>query len=53
MNAAGRRAHCRYIAERITAKLRWSLTADETEVVALRDAVDGGPDQRMTWELAA
>ncbi|MEU9519707.1 hypothetical protein [Streptomyces sp. NPDC048224] len=34
-------AHCRYIAERIAPKLRWSLRADETEVAALRDAVDG------------
>ncbi|CAM5736433.1 hypothetical protein STENM223S_07692 [Streptomyces tendae] len=46
-------AHCRYIAEWIGTKLRWSLTADETEVAALRDAAGGCPSQQVTWELAA
>ncbi|CAC36553.1 HNH endonuclease family protein [Streptomyces sp. NRRL_B-16638] len=46
-------AHCRYIAEWVGTKLRWSLTADETEVAALRDAASDCPGQRVTFELAA
>ncbi|MEU9647202.1 HNH endonuclease family protein [Streptomyces sp. NPDC048188] len=46
-------AHCRYIAEWVATKLRWNLTADETEVTVLREAAGGCPDQRVTWELAA
>ncbi len=45
--------HCRYIAEWTATKLRWSLTADETEVAALREAAAVCPDQQVTWELAA
>ncbi|WP_435607091.1 HNH endonuclease family protein [Streptomyces ardesiacus] len=46
-------AHCRYIAEWVGTKLRWSLTADETEVAALRDAASDCPGQQVTFELAA
>lgn len=45
--------HCRYIAEWVATKLRWSLTADETEVAALRDAAGSCPNQQVTYELAA
>ncbi|MEU9523315.1 hypothetical protein [Streptomyces sp. NPDC048224] len=41
-------AHCRYITEWIAPKLRWNLTADETEVAALREATAGCPDPRVT-----
>ncbi|MBQ0954216.1 HNH endonuclease family protein [Streptomyces sp. RK76] len=44
---------CRYIAEWVGTKLRWSLTADEREVAALRDAASGCPGQQVTYELAA
>ncbi|MFI7396556.1 HNH endonuclease family protein [Streptomyces tendae] len=46
-------AHCRYIAEWVGTKLRWSLTADETEAAALRDAAGNCPNQQVTYELAA
>ncbi|MDN3249761.1 HNH endonuclease family protein [Streptomyces sp. ZSW22] len=45
--------HCRYVAEWVATKLRWSLTADETEVAALREAADGCPEQSVTYEPAA
>jgi hypothetical protein len=40
--------HCRYIAEWVGTKLRWSLTVDETEVAALREAASSCPDQSVT-----
>lgn len=46
-------AHCRYIAEWVATKLRWNLTAGETEVAALRAAAGGCPDQQVAWELTA
>jgi Domain of unknown function (DUF1994). len=45
--AAG--VHCRYVAEWVGTKLRWSLTADETEVAALHEAAAGCPDQSVTY----
>jgi hypothetical protein len=48
--AAG--VHCRYIAEWVATKLRWSLTADETEVAALDVVAAGCPDQTVTYEPA-
>ncbi len=45
--------HCRYVAEWVATKLRWNLTADETEVAALREAADGCPEQSVTYEPAA
>ncbi|WP_369180982.1 HNH endonuclease family protein [Streptomyces mutabilis] len=45
--------HCRYVAEWVATKLRWSLTADETEVAALREAADGCPEQSVSYEPAA
>jgi hypothetical protein len=43
----------RYVAEWIATKLRWSLTADEAEVAALREVAAGCPDQTVTYEPAA
>ncbi|MFC9117655.1 HNH endonuclease family protein [Streptomyces sp. NPDC057092] len=48
--AAG--AHCRYVAEWVATKLRWSLTADEAEVAALAEKAAGCPDQSVTYEPA-
>ncbi|MFC7993999.1 HNH endonuclease family protein [Streptomyces pilosus] len=48
--AAG--VHCRYGAEWVATKLRWSLTADEAEVTALREMAADCPDQTVTYELA-
>ncbi|TWD12895.1 uncharacterized protein DUF1524 [Streptomyces sp. T12] len=45
--------HCRYAAEWVGTKLRWSLAADETEVAALRETAAGCPDQTVTYEPAA
>ncbi|MEU5677024.1 HNH endonuclease family protein [Streptomyces rochei] len=45
-------AHCRYIAEWVGTKLRWSLTADETEVATLREAASDCPDQQVNYEPA-
>ncbi|MYW54259.1 DUF1524 domain-containing protein [Streptomyces sp. SID8376] len=45
--------HCRYVAEWVAAKLRWSLTADEAEVSALGETAAGCPDQSVTYEPAA
>ncbi|CAL9674133.1 hypothetical protein SUDANB176_07637 (plasmid) [Streptomyces sp. enrichment culture] len=44
--------HCRYVAEWVATKLRWSLTADETELVALHEVAAGCPDQAVTYEPA-
>ncbi|MFF3489246.1 HNH endonuclease family protein [Streptomyces sp. NPDC002701] len=43
---------CRYVAEWVATKLRWSLTADEAEVAALREVAAGCPDQTVTYESA-
>ncbi|MDN3258114.1 HNH endonuclease family protein [Streptomyces sp. MA25(2023)] len=45
--------HCRYVAEWVATKLRWNLSADETEVAALREAADGCPEQQVSYEPAA
>ncbi|GGZ81773.1 hypothetical protein GCM10010308_63530 [Streptomyces vinaceusdrappus] len=45
--------HCRYVAEWVATKLRWSLTADGAEAAALREAADGCPEQSVTYEPAA
>ncbi len=45
--------HCRYAAEWVGTKLRWSLAADESEVAALRETAVGCPDQTVTYEPAA
>ncbi|WP_331763565.1 HNH endonuclease family protein (plasmid) [Streptomyces hirsutus] len=44
--------HCRYVAEWVATKLRWSLTADEAELAALREVATGCPDQTVTYEPA-
>ncbi|WP_121751233.1 HNH endonuclease family protein [Streptomyces sp. E2N166] len=44
--------HCRYIAEWVGTKLRWSLTADETELAALEDVVSSCLDETVTYEHA-
>ncbi|MEU1084338.1 HNH endonuclease family protein [Streptomyces sp. NPDC005908] len=44
--------HCRYVAEWVATKLRWSLAADETEVVALREVAASCPVQTVTYEPA-
>ncbi|MFD3823678.1 HNH endonuclease family protein, partial [Streptomyces sp. NPDC058625] len=49
--AAGVR--CRYVVEWVGTKLRWSLSADETEVAALREVAAGCPEQSVTYEPAA
>ncbi|MER6153701.1 HNH endonuclease family protein [Streptomyces hirsutus] len=46
-------AHCQYVAEWVATKLRWSLTADEAEVAALREVAADCPDQTVTYEPAA
>ncbi|CAL9652373.1 hypothetical protein SUDANB23_06637 (plasmid) [Streptomyces sp. enrichment culture] len=48
--AAG--AHCRYAAEWVATKLRWSLAADEAEVTALDEVAAGCPEQTVTYEPA-
>ncbi|MFC7898531.1 HNH endonuclease family protein [Streptomyces sp. NPDC057381] len=45
--------HCRYVAEWVGTKLRWALSADETEVAALRETAASCPDQNVTYEPAA
>ncbi|MEU2899617.1 HNH endonuclease family protein [Streptomyces sp. NPDC006967] len=45
--------HCRYVAEWVAIKLRWSLTADEAEVAALDEVAAECPDQVVTYEPAA
>ncbi|MEU4013497.1 HNH endonuclease family protein [Streptomyces pseudogriseolus] len=44
--------HCRYVAEWVATKLRWSLAADDTEVVALRGVAAGCQAQTVTYEPA-
>jgi hypothetical protein len=43
-------AHCRYAAEWVGTKLRWDLTADETEVATLREVADACPSQTVEYE---
>lgn len=50
-SAAG--VHCRYVAEWVATKLRWSLAADEAEVTALAETAAACPDQSVTYEPAA
>ncbi|MEV7862924.1 HNH endonuclease family protein [Streptomyces hirsutus] len=45
--------HCRYVAEWVATKLRWSLTVDEAEVAALREVAAGCPDRTVTYEPIA
>jgi hypothetical protein len=45
--------HGRYIAERVGTKLRRNLTADGTEVAALREAAGDCPEQQVTYEPVA
>ncbi|RDD85046.1 HNH endonuclease family protein [Streptomyces parvulus] len=45
--------HCRYVAEWVGTKLRWSLSADEAEAAALREVAAGCPGQTVTYEPAA
>ncbi|MFJ3213556.1 HNH endonuclease family protein [Streptomyces flaveolus] len=45
-------AHCRYVAEWVGTKLRWSLSADETEVAALAEVAAGCPEQTVRYEPA-
>lgn len=45
--------HCRYIAEWVGTKLRWSLAAGEAEAAAVREVAAGCPDQTVTYEPAA
>jgi hypothetical protein len=45
-------AHCRYIAEWVGTKLRWNLTADDTELTALSKAAEACPDRTVTYEPA-
>ncbi|MGK5696969.1 HNH endonuclease family protein [Streptomyces sp. URMC 128] len=45
-------AHCRYAAEWVSTKLRWSLAADNAEVAALRELADACPQQTVEYELA-
>ncbi|MER6112794.1 HNH endonuclease family protein [Streptomyces hirsutus] len=44
--------HCRYVAEWVATKLRWELTADESELAALREVATGCPEQTVTYEPA-
>jgi hypothetical protein len=44
--------HCRYAAEWVATKLRWSLTADEPELAALRDLAVACPAQTLEYEPA-
>jgi hypothetical protein len=44
--------HCRYAAEWVGTKLRWALSADETEVAALAEVAAGCPEQTVTYEPA-
>ncbi|MFE1460545.1 HNH endonuclease family protein [Streptomyces nigra] len=45
-------AHCRYVAEWVATKLRWSLTADEAELTALRELTGDCPLQNVEYEPA-
>ncbi|MBZ6142514.1 HNH endonuclease family protein [Streptomyces olivaceus] len=44
--------HCRYVAEWVGTKLRWSLSADEAEVAAMREVAADCPDTVVTYEPA-
>ncbi|MGA5121297.1 HNH endonuclease, partial [Streptomyces pseudogriseolus] len=44
---------CRYAAEWVATKLRWSLAADEAEVTALDEVAADCPNQSVTYEPAA
>ncbi|MFI2415785.1 HNH endonuclease family protein [Streptomyces sp. NPDC018947] len=46
--AAG--VHCRYVAEWVGTKLRWTLSADEAEIAALVEVAAGCPEQTVTYE---
>ncbi|MGW4954801.1 HNH endonuclease family protein [Streptomyces parvulus] len=50
---AAAEVHCRYVAEWVGTKLRWSLSADEAEAAAVREVAAGCPDQTVTYEPAA
>lgn len=45
-------AHCRYAAEWVATKLRWSLTADEAELAALHELAGGCLSQNVAYEPA-
>ncbi|MFJ4242798.1 HNH endonuclease family protein [Streptomyces iakyrus] len=45
-------AHCRYAAEWVATKLRWSLTVDEAELTALRALTGDCPLQNVEYEPA-
>ncbi|MEU4490120.1 HNH endonuclease family protein [Streptomyces purpurascens] len=45
-------AHCRYAAEWVGTKLRWSLTTDDAELATLRELADACPLQNVKYELA-
>ncbi|MFC8069723.1 HNH endonuclease family protein [Streptomyces sp. NPDC057293] len=44
--------HCRYVAEWVGTKLRWTLSADESEATALNEVAAGCPEQTVTYEPA-
>ncbi|MET7410132.1 HNH endonuclease family protein [Streptomyces parvulus] len=44
--------HCRYIAEWVGTKLRWTLSADEAEAAAMREVAADCPDTVVTYEPA-
>ncbi|GAA2768689.1 hypothetical protein GCM10010103_77320 [Streptomyces paradoxus] len=46
-------AHCRYPAEWVATKLRWSLTADELELAALHELARHCPPQNVPYEPAS
>lgn len=45
-------ALCRYAAEWVATKLRWSLTADEAELAALHAPASDCPSQNVAYEPA-
>ncbi|MEU0691570.1 HNH endonuclease family protein [Streptomyces uncialis] len=45
--------HCQYVAEWTSTKLRWGLSADPAEVVALRTVARECPTDVVSWEPAA
>lgn len=52
-SAPAAEVHCRYVAEWVGTKLRWTLSADEAEVAALREVAAGCPGQTVAFESAA
>lgn len=44
--------HCRYTAEWVATKLRWTLTADASELAVLHNLAAACPDQNVTYEPA-